>query len=123
MKFNKIFFGIWALLFVLFAYWQFNDPDPEVWVSIYAVAVIFCLLGVRGIFPKVPLTLVVILCVLGAIYFFPGGVGDWVSQEWAQKDLTMKTQQMEENRETFGLLIIAIVLSPALWKAWKSHLV
>lgn len=120
MKFNKIFFGIWAVLFALFAYWQFNDPDPEIWVSIYVVAVIFCLLGVRGIFPKIPLTLVVILCLLGAIYFFPGGVGDWVSQEWAQKDLTMKTQQMEENRETFGLLIIAVALSPALWKAWKA---
>jgi len=120
MKFNKVFFGIWIFLFGLFAFWQFNDPDPEIWVSIYGIAMIFCYLGTRGIFPKIPLTVAVILCLLGAIYFFPGGVGDWVSQEWAQKDLTMKTQQMEENRETFGLLIIAIVLSPALWKAWKA---
>jgi hypothetical protein len=120
MTFNKYFFGIWFLLFALFAYWQFNDPDPEVWVSIYVVAMIFCLLGVRGIFPKIPLTIVVVLALLGAIYFFPGGIGDWVSQEWAQKDLTMKTPQMEENRETFGLLIVALVLSPALYKAWKK---
>ena len=35
MKFNKIFFGIWIFIFALFAFWQFNDPDPEVWVSIY----------------------------------------------------------------------------------------
>ena len=41
-------------------------------------------------------------------------------EEWAQKDLTMKTQQMEENRETFGLLTIALALSPALYKAWKK---
>ncbi|GMQ25005.1 hypothetical protein Aoki45_16870 [Algoriphagus sp. oki45] len=120
MKFNKYFFGTWIFLFALFAYWQFNDPDPEVWVSIYGVAMIFCLLGVRGIFPKIPLTLVVVLSVLGAIYFFPGGVGDWIADEWAQKDLTMKTPEMEENRETFGLAIIALVLSPALYKAWKK---
>ncbi len=120
MKFNRYFFGVWFFLFALFAYWQFNDPDPEVWVSIYGVAMIFCLLGARSIFPKIPLTLVVLVCVLGAIYFFPGGVGEWISQEWAQKDLTMKTQQMEENRETFGLLTIALVLSPALYKAWKK---
>jgi hypothetical protein len=120
MKFIKIFFGAWALVFTLFAYWQFNDPDPEVWVSIYTVAVIFCLLGARGVFPKFPLTSVVLICLLGAIYFFPGGVGDWISQEWVQKNLTMKTQQMEENRETFGLLTVALVLSPAVWKSWKA---
>ena len=120
MKFNKYYFGLWLLLFGLFAYWQFNDPDPEVWVSIYGVAMIFCLFGIRGIFPKIPLTLVIVLCLLGAIYFFPGGVGQWISDELAQKDLTMKTQQMEENRETFGLLTIALALSPALYKAWKK---
>ncbi len=120
MKFNKYYFGIWSLIFALFAYLQFNDPDPEVWVSIYGVAMIFCLFGIRGIFPKIPLTLVIVLCLMGAVYFFPGGVGDWIADEWAQKDLTMKTQQMEENRETFGLLTIAIALSPALYKAWKK---
>lgn len=120
MKFNKYYFGLWLVLFALFAFWQFNDPDPEVWISIYGVGMIFCLFGIRGIFPKIPLTLVVVLCVLGAIYMFPGGVGDWIADEIAQKDLTMKTPQMEENRETFGLLTIALALSPALYKAWKK---
>ena len=120
MKPISYFYGLWVFLFALFAYWQINDPDPEVWVSIYAVAIIFSLFAIRGIFPKIPLTLVVILCLLGAAYFFPGGVGDWIAAEWAQKDLTMKTPQMEENRETFGLLTIALVLSPALYRAWKK---
>lgn len=120
MKFNQYYFGVWFLLFALFAFWQFNDPDPEVWVSIYGVAMVFCLLGTRGIFPKLPLTIVIFICILGAIYFFPGGIGDWISQEWAQKDLTMKTPQMEENRETFGLLTIVVVFSPALYKAWRN---
>lgn len=120
MKLISYFYGLWIFLFALFAYWQFNDPDPEVWVSIYGAAMIFCIFGLRGIYPKIPLTLVVILCFLGALYFFPGGVGDWIAAEWAQKNLTMKTPQMEENRETFGLLTVALVLSPALYQAWKK---
>jgi len=120
MKFNKIYFGVWIFIFALFAYWQFNDPDPEIWVSIYAVGVIFSILGTKSIFPKIPLTIVVVACLIGAAYFYPGGIGDWISQEVAQKDLTMKTPQMEEARETFGLLIVALALGPALWKAWKS---
>ena len=121
MKPISYFYGLWVILFSLFAYWQFNDPDPEVWVSIYTVAIIFSLFAIRGVFPKLPLTIVVASCVVGAIYFFPWGVGEWVTAEWAQKNLTMKTPQMEENRETFGLLTIALVLSPALFRAWKKN--
>ena len=121
MKPISYFYGLWVILFSLFAYWQFNDLDPEVWVSIYTVAIIFSLFAIRGVFPKLPLTIVVASCVVGAIYFFPGGVGEWVTAEWAQKNLTMKTPQMEENRETFGLLTIALVLSPALFRAWKKN--
>ncbi|MEB2781399.1 transmembrane 220 family protein [Algoriphagus sp. C2-6-M1] len=120
MKFNKIFYGLWIFIFALFAYWQFNDPDPEVWVSIYGVAMIFCILATRGIFPKIPLTVLAIGCIVGAIYYWQGDVGRWVAQEVEQHNLSMKTQSMEESRETFGLIIILLVMLPALWKAWKG---
>ncbi len=81
---------------------------------------IFCYLGIRKIYPKIPLTLLTLLCLIGAVYFYPGEIGSWISQEVEQKDLSMKTPQMEEARETFGLLIIAIVLSPALYHSWKT---
>ncbi|MDN3202939.1 transmembrane 220 family protein [Algoriphagus sediminis] len=119
-NFLSYYFGLWILLFGLFAYWQFNDPDPEIWVSLYGVAMIFCYLGIRKVYPKIPLTILTIVCLIGAVYFYPGEIGSWISQEVEQKDLTMKTPQMEEARETFGLLIIALVLSPALWNAWKN---
>jgi hypothetical protein len=89
-------------------------------VSIYGVAMIFCLLGTRGIFPKIPLTILAIGCILGAIYYWQGDVGSWISQEVKQHDLSMKNQYMEESRETFGLLMILLVMLPALWKAWKK---
>ncbi|MFC3417275.1 transmembrane 220 family protein [Algoriphagus hitonicola] len=120
MKFSKIFYSIWAVLFGLFAFWQINDPDPEVWVSIYVVAIIFCLLAIRGIFPKIPLTILVAVCLIGAIYFWPDSVSGWIGQEVEQGDLTMKTPEMEEGRESFGLLIIALVNIPGLIKAWRS---
>lgn len=118
MTFNKVYYGIWAVLFALFAFWQFNDPDPEIWVSIYAVAIIFCLLGFKGIFPKIPLTIVVVACLVGAAFYWQGDVGGWVSQEVKQHDLSMKNDFMEESRESFGLLIIALVMVPGLVKAW-----
>lgn len=120
MTFNKVYYGIWAILFALFAFWQFNDPDPEIWVSIYAVAIIFCFLGFRGIFPKIPLTIVVIACFLGVAFYWQGDVGGWVSQEVEQHDLSMKNDFMEESRESFGLLIIGLVMLPGLVKAWKK---
>ena len=120
-SFLTYYFSLWIILFGLFSYWQFNDPDPEIWVSLYAVAMIFCYLGIREIFPKIPLTLLTIVCLCGAIYFYPGEFVSWINQEVEQKDLSMKTPQMEEARETFGLLIVALVLSPALWKAWKIN--
>lgn len=120
MKLSKIIYGVWAILFALFAYWQINDPDPEVWVSIYAVAIIFCLLAIRGIFPKIPLTVLVTVCLIGAFYFWPDSVSGWIGQEVEQGDLTMKTPEMEEGRESFGLLIIALVNIPGLFKAWRG---
>jgi len=120
MKFWKYFYGFWIVAFELFSYWQFNDPDPEVWVSVYAVAIIFCLMGIRGIFPRYPLTIVVIACFVGAIYFWPESVSGWIGQEIEQGDLTMKTPELEEGRESFGLLIVALVMLPGLIRSWKK---
>ncbi|WP_026944863.1 transmembrane 220 family protein [Algoriphagus marincola] len=120
MKFWKYFYGFWIIAFALFSYWQFNDPDPEVWVSIYAVAIIFCLMGIRGIFPRYPLTIVVVACLVGAVYFWPESVSGWIGQEIEQGDLTMKTPEMEEGRESFGLFIVALVMLPGLIRSWKK---
>ena len=111
--FRRIFFGVWGLLFLLFAYWQWNDPDPLLWISIYGGAAVLSFMAASGRFPMPFLGAAVILCLLGAVYYYPGAVGEWVQQEWQQKDLSMKTQSMEEARESFGLLIVAAVLSVA----------
>lgn len=119
-KFTKYFFVFWFFAFLLFAYWQLNDPDPEIWAPIYIGAALFCALAIKGKHPIIPLSIVIIACLIGAVYFFPDSVSDWVSYELEQKDLTMKTQESEEARETFGLLIVAAVLSYSAFIGWEK---
>ena len=118
--FAKYFFGFWFFAFLLFAYWQINDPDPEIWVTLYIGAAIFSALAFRGRYPMIPLVVVILVCLAGAIYFYPASVSEWVNYELENKDLTMKTQESEEARETFGFLIIAVVLSVAAFMGWRK---
>lgn len=119
--FRRIFFGIWCLLFFLFAYWQFNDPDPWLWVPIYLGAAVLCALAVKGRYPMPVLIIFIILCLVGAVYFYPSSVSEWVRQEWEQQDLSMKTQSMEEARESFGLLVVSIIMSVAAFFGWRTN--
>ena len=118
--FIKYFFSFWVLVFLLFAYWQINDPDPEIWVSIYVIAALFSGMAVRGKHPLIPLGIAIVACIIGAVYFFPDSVKEWIGFELENKDLTMKTKESEEARETFGLLIVAIVLSVSAYFGWKK---
>ncbi|PSL04846.1 transmembrane 220 family protein [Cecembia rubra] len=118
--FSKYFFIFWFFAFLLFAYWQLNDPDPEIWVPVYLTAALFSALAVKGKHPLIPLSIVIIACIVGAIYFYPESVSEWINFELEQKDLSMKTQESEEARETFGLLIIAIIMTVSAFVGWKK---
>lgn len=116
----RFIFGFFSLLFLLFAYWQWNDPDPEMWVSIYGFASIMSALAAFGRYP-IPLLLTgAIAGFIGCLYFFPASVSEWVLQEWQQQDLSMKTLDMEEARESFGLLIISVFLGLAAYVGWRK---
>ncbi|WP_017733304.1 transmembrane 220 family protein [Nafulsella turpanensis] len=119
--FQRTFFGCWSLLFLLFAYWQWNDPDPTLWVSIYGFAALMAGTAAAGRFPMPVLITVFFLGLAGFAYMYPGAVGDWIAQEWQQQDLSMKTQRMEEAREAFGLLIVAAVLGLAALIGWREN--
>ena len=121
MSLSRIFFAIWSLLFLLFAYWQFNDPDPEVWVTIYIIAAIICALASLGKFYTPFLVAVAITAFVGGVYLFPSSVKDWVLQEWQQADLSMKTPDMEIARESFGLLIVSVIIGLAAFKGYKEQ--
>lgn len=111
MMVSRIFFAIWSILFLLFGYWQWNDPDPEVWISIYGFAAALSASLALNRYYLSLLVLAAIAAFVGGIYYFPSSVWDWVVQEVQQADLSMKTLEMEEARESFGLLIISVVMS------------
>jgi len=110
MKVSRIFFGFFFFMFLLFTYWQFNDPDAWFWISIYGFAAVMA--GMAA-FQKysVPLLLIAaVLSFIGFVYQYPSSVSGWIQQEWMQKDLSMKTYSMELARESFGLLIVCLVM-------------
>lgn len=109
MKSFLIIFGwIFGLLCIISAILQYNDPDPLLWIVIYAVAAIVSFgIAVNKIPYSVPLVLG-ILCLLGFFFVFPEkfegfeiGAGD--------------IKNIEEGREAVGLLILALVMFLFAW--------
>lgn len=94
------------LVFLLFAYWQLNDPDPVRWISIYlGVAISAALAMARRYFPIIPL-IGCIVCLAGLIYLSP----DFIS--WIKEGMPTITGQMKAEsphvelvREFLGFLI------------------
>lgn len=111
------------LVFVFSAVVQMNDPDPLVWVAMYGAAAFACVLALmrRGHWSYPALVSVVSLVwvatyaprVLGRVPF--GSMfGAW----------EMADTGIEEARETYGLMIVAVwmvVLAVRTARAAKTH--
>jgi cation transport ATPase len=99
-----------ALLFTLFAAWQYNDPDPLWWTTLYGVVVYACQQAFRDRYNLEMLMVLAILYAAGAVNiglqmsgwegFFSEGAG-----------LAMKTNNQELAREASGLAICCLTLS------------
>jgi len=110
--FNLIFF----ILFVLFAVLQYNDPDPWIWIPIYAYAAVLCLLAFRRKYYPAAYLIGITIYLGYAVYLFftKDGVLDWVTKHDAESLVqTMKAEKpwVEDTREFGGLLILIVVLA------------
>jgi hypothetical protein len=101
--FFKVLGGVFALLFLTSAVLQYNDPDPILWMFIYGIAACIALGFVMDKIPYQIPAFFGILSVVGFFLMFPEkfegfsiGMGD--------------ANNIEEARESFGLLIIAFVM-------------
>ena len=103
-----------AVLFLLFAFVQINDPDPLVWIAIYGAMAVLCVLAAFRIFYK---WLNIGLLIVFAVYcvFLFSGVSEWMQQDDKSMifDDVAKMQHpfVEESREFLGLVICMVVLA------------
>jgi len=105
MKYLALLF---ALVFLLFAGWQYNDPDPLLWGAVYLIAAYVSFRAFQGRFNR---EMLVVLLVWSAA---------WALSSWSQitsyegfftqgEGLSMKTPNQELAREASGLGIVAVV--------------
>jgi hypothetical protein len=111
----KIFNIVFAILFVVCAALQYNDPDPILWMPIYLYAAVLCFLAFRGRFYPVAYIVGIVLYGLYALYLFftDDGVIDWVSRHNAEsltQSMKASTPWIEDTREFFGLCILIFVM-------------
>jgi len=98
---KKIGAIFWILLFTVFAFYQTNDPDPVVWILIYAAAALLSILVLLGKISKPVLWVALIAFLAGAVMLWPN----------SYEGLTLEngyTPAIEEARESLGLLIGAL---------------
>jgi Transmembrane family 220, helix len=113
-----------AVMFLIFAFVQINDPDPVLWILIYGVMAVMCVLAIFEFYPaKVTWGLMAILILYSFVYA-PGVI------EWLQKDnkallfddiAKMQYPYIEQAREFLGLLICVGVLIFHITRAKKKH--
>jgi len=106
MNLTKAVSLFFALLFVYFVVVQYNDPDPEVWMPIYGIAVAACL---SIYFGKAPRSYVFII--MGVAYFF-ASYQQWPPQYegvfWGE--MKMRSINIELARESLGLTVCGIAM-------------
>jgi hypothetical protein len=109
----KILNFILAIMFLLFAFLQVNDPDPLIWITIYGVMAVLAILAMFNIFPRRIIQVLLVLYAAFSILYIPG-VKQWMQQE-NKSDLFDNVAKMnhlyiEESREFLGLWICIAVL-------------
>jgi Transmembrane family 220, helix len=102
----RLLSAAFAVLFLLGAAVQYNDPDPVGWMLVYLAAAVSCALAARGrVRWQLPAT-VALVALVWAATLVPSVMGKVRPGElvgaWEMKD-----QRVEEGREMYGLLIIA----------------
>ena len=111
----KIFNIVFAVMFVIFAALQYNDPDPYVWMPIYLYGAYLCYKAISKKFNPALYIIGLVIYTGYAVYLFfdKQGVLNWAEQHNAENIAqTMKATKtwIEETREFGGLLILIVVL-------------
>ncbi|GAA4459974.1 hypothetical protein GCM10023189_34400 [Nibrella saemangeumensis] len=96
---------VFGLLFVLFAAFQYNDPDPEVWVPIYGFAAVACMMAYARMARPWFFILMAVIYLVAAFYQWPP-----VFEGFLLDEMGMKTFNVELAREAGGLGVCAAAM-------------
>lgn len=100
-----------GLLCVVFAALQYNDPDPEIWISVYGYAAGVCFFSAWGIRSWWGVGVGLLACGVGFWFTFPGFLELLRYHELGDIGATMSPERpyIELSREFLGLLIVSII--------------
>lgn len=98
---NAVAFLTFALAIAV----QYNDPDPVVWMLIYAVAAAFTAAAVFNRYYGI-VWVAAVGFIVGTIYWLPGV--DLSDPSSLVTDVRMNSLAVEETREALGLAICAV---------------
>lgn len=96
-----------ALLFALFTYFQFNDPDAWLWISIYGLMTVIAGLAATGRSYLPLIGLVALACLYTLITTAPG-VWEYLTNQdgyTIMEGMSYEKPYIEETREFGGSLI------------------
>jgi hypothetical protein len=103
------------VVFLLSAAVQLDDPDPLVWIAVYAAAAALCGVALAGRNNRIGAALLLVVALAWAALLAPGVVG---KAHFADIFGSMKATDplVEETREMLGLLIIASWMAALAWR-------
>ena len=109
----KVFNLVLAAVFVVFAFVQINDPDPVLWILIYGLMAVACVLAAFG-YMYTPVWSGLLILYAAYSFVFISGVLEWMRSD--DKSMLfdniakMQYPYIEESREFLGLFICILVL-------------
>lgn len=112
----KIVDAVMLSAFVFSVVVQLNDPDPIAWVLIYGAAAVASLLAMLGRGHWAPPAVVAVLAGAWAASIAPRVVGEVPFGDMFGA-FEMESVAIEESREMYGLLIIAVWMAVLCWRA------
>jgi len=103
-----------AIMFLVFAFLQVNDPDPVLWILIYGSMSVVCIMAIFEYYQKKLLVFQAILFLVYGFILLPG-VGEWLRQDHLSilfdEGMKMQYPFVEQSREFLGLVICLLVLT------------
>lgn len=106
-----------AAVFAWCAILQYNDPDPWLWIAVYAAATVVAALAAFGRYPLPALAALSLVCLVWMSALF-GGVLDFIAQDDPGQLFTGMSPDrpyVEQTREFGGLGIILLGCIAYAW--------